>query len=550
MAQKTKASVGSLVEEESPSKVLRQTPSDPEARVQQRAQAADAAEIPEARLQAEIQLLLVGADLSAVTLGALRAKLEERLGLGAGVLAARKTIRRRVDFVVQHEVRKRAQRSSHCELIVKELLELPEYPTEARQMLIDSLAQATASASGVLHAHQVQLLRMTCEALGDGRGRTSESLTSSEAQVKEAREELQGQEARLAEVTAAEAAAQLTAEAAAESLQETQQEVVQLAQELEEAKDAARLTLEETANIRKEREVVAAMQAGHLRTLLDGSWTSEEAFWESFGAVQQYLLDTKAENSLLTAVTVALRRRPEERSFFDKMAAESIESLLVEELAAVDARIAARAQAEFKAEAGVLGAASILSATTSHAAKLSQASDGAREAHQAATVALKATEARSPELQAIVADRQAEQTQLSAKQQRLEEVIGMLDRWVADGRCAPVREESAAEVPEVPGVPETPEAPEVPEAPEASSEVSEASEAEVALPLAETECTAERVAQSPMPQTLAAESKLETLAQSPCPKTLATESKLETASDLASPRRLPTPLRRSPLSSP
>ncbi|CAE7394521.1 PGLP2, partial [Symbiodinium necroappetens] len=83
---------------------------------------AQACDIPDARLIAEVQSILVNVDLQSMTLGALRARLEGNLGLTDGALAARKRIRRRLSFVVHQEVLKKSQRSQQCEKVVKELV--------------------------------------------------------------------------------------------------------------------------------------------------------------------------------------------------------------------------------------------------------------------------------------------------------------------------------------------------------------------------------------------------------------------------------------------
>lgn len=103
----------------------------------------DPMNIPERELQEQVQLLLATTgDLASTTLGQLRGALETRLGVAAGALAARRRVRRRVAKVVEEEVAKRMRRGPECDRVARALLDIPDYPSEVRQMLIDSLPHA------------------------------------------------------------------------------------------------------------------------------------------------------------------------------------------------------------------------------------------------------------------------------------------------------------------------------------------------------------------------------------------------------------------------
>lgn len=450
MTLKHKASAD-LAEEEVPTKALKRSHSDSvlnrtnsdadpqQLIVKSQAETRLLADIvPEAKLRGVVQQLLVGLDLSTTTVGALRAQLEKTLNLAAGALSARKSIRRRVDLLVQHEAMKKAHRSPECEKIAKELLELPEYPCDAKQMLIDSLPHATTSSltCGSLHSHQVQLLTIIQDALRQARRPAESASEAAQAHLHEIQSDLDTLIAQLEGYRQVAVEAKDAFAAATESFKEAQQEVRHLEEELEKAKEAVRLALEETARIRLQRDEILQMRSGPFQKLVEGDWSNDNQYWESFAGLQQYLMDNNAESSLLTAATVALRKKPSERSLFDNMATKGVEQLLDQLLQAADARVAARSQAEFKAEALCLSASSILKATTSHADEQGKSLEVARAADDRAAAALQSAEAQLPQKQSLVAKRQTDLKRFADKLQNMDEVLALLEGWISSGKCS------------------------------------------------------------------------------------------------------------------
>eukprot|EP00933_Yihiella_yeosuensis_P024117 TRINITY_DN1869_c0_g2_i1.p1 TRINITY_DN1869_c0_g2~~TRINITY_DN1869_c0_g2_i1.p1 ORF type:complete len:545 (-),score=188.00 TRINITY_DN1869_c0_g2_i1:358-1992(-) len=544
MAQKTKATT-SLVEEQAPAKVLKVNHSavsdvDPQNQVVlPTVQTNEVPEIPipdEGKLRIEVQSLLVGIDLT-TTVGQLRNTLETRFGLAAGSLSSSKKVRRRVDAVIQQEAQKKARRTPECDQIVKELIELPDYPSESKQMLLESLPHATVS--GALHPHQVRMLSIIRDALGDGRQNAEKACASSKALMQEQEEELSVQESSLSSLKEAEAVANSKREAAAESLQEAEQEVSQLQAELEKAQDGVRTTWEETVLIREEKAKVEAITDGPLKTLVDGTWEEDEKYWEAFEALQQYLMDTNAESSLLTAVTVAFQHKPSERSLFDNMAAEGAQKLLKEQLDAVAEKLAARTQVEFKAEAARLGAESILRATSTFAEEQAKSSEAAHAAHQAAVEIRKKAEESIPTIRAAVAEHQAEQARFDTKLQQLDAALVLLDRWISESRCS-------STVPDEPMKDEVTPTSEsaAPAAPAAESLPCIAQEevAEVAEVAEKTEAVAEEIKEPQQADSAeVAEAAEEALPMPGSPTNKAA------ALSITSPLRVATPLRQSGL---
>jgi len=207
-----------------------------------------ACDIPDARLIAEVQSILVNVDLQSMTLGALRARLEGNLGLTDGALAARKRIRRRLSFVVHQEVLKKSQRSQQCEKVVKEILRLDDYPLPARQMLIESLHHSICTnGDTTLHPHQVRLLGIARDALLDGKSKLEAAKVTIEEALQKAEMDLAAQDSATTAALASEVSACHSAAAAEAAAKETEIEVAETEQELERKRGLAKDVIQETA---------------------------------------------------------------------------------------------------------------------------------------------------------------------------------------------------------------------------------------------------------------------------------------------------------------
>lgn len=403
---------------------------------------AQACDIPDARLIAEVQSILVNVDLQSMTLGALRARLEGNLGLTDGALAARKRIRRRLSFVVHQEVLKKSQRSQQCEKVVKEILRLDDYPLPARQMLIESLHHSTSTDSdATLHPHQVRLLGIVRDALLDGKSKLEAAKVTVEESLQKAEMHLAAQDSATTAALASEVSACHSAAAAEAAAKDTETEVAETEQELERKRGLAKDVIQETAALQKRRLKASDAEAS-LKCLAEGTWAREEEWWECFAALQQHLLDTGAENSLLTAATLALKKKPDERSSFHVVAVEGVGNFFRQQLAAADQELVQQSRLEMEAEATILGIEALLTATRQRACQRREAADAGAASKESMQSAARQAEKCLLASKEAVAQKQQEQVDLEGRLTTVNEALELVGAWMA-GNALP----TAVEVP-------------------------------------------------------------------------------------------------------
>mmetsp|Transcript_2824 Transcript_2824/g.4811 ORF Transcript_2824/g.4811 Transcript_2824/m.4811 type:complete len:525 (+) Transcript_2824:40-1614(+) len=389
-----------------------------------------AGEIPNARLVAEVQSLLVGVDLQSMTMGGLRTRLEGRLGLAAGSLTARKRIRRQLSFVVHQEVLKKSQRSQHCEQVVQELLKLEGYPLSARQMLIDSLHHSIPGDVGAaLHPHQVRLLGIARDALSEGREKLDSAQQKIEEALRVAEEELATQEAETEAASETAAASKKRSESLEAAAQDTEMEVAEMQKDLETTELKSKEVLQETQRQQALRQATCEASA-QLSRLSAGAWASEEEWWEPFASLQQHLLDTGAESSLLTAATVSLRKRPSDRSAFDGIAVEGVNNFFQQQLGMIDKQLAGQSRLEMEAEATILGIQALLNVTQQRALQQRQASIEAQTAQETSETAAATGKSKLELRRVAVAQKQQEQVDGEARLASAKKALELLDAWI------------------------------------------------------------------------------------------------------------------------
>jgi len=401
-----------------------------------------ACDIPDARLIAEVQSILVNVDLQSMTLGALRARLEGNLGLTDGALAARKRIRRRLSFVVHQEVLKKSQRSQQCEKVVKEILRLDDYPLPARQMLIESLHHSICTnGDTTLHPHQVRLLGIARDALLDGKSKLEAAKVTIEEALQKAEMDLAAQDSATTAALASEVSACHSAAAAEAAAKETEIEVAETEQELERKRGLAKDVIQETAALQKRRLKASEAEAS-LKCLAEGTWAREEEWWECFAALQQHLLDTGAENSLLTAATLALKKKPGERSSFHAVAVEGVGNFFSQQLETADQELVQQSRLEMEAEATILGIEALLTATRQRACQRREAADAGAASKESMQSAARQAEKCLQASKEAVAQKQQEQVDLEGRLTPINEALELVGAWMA-GNALP----TAVEVP-------------------------------------------------------------------------------------------------------
>jgi len=433
--------------------------------------------VPDSRLRDEVQALLIGLDLTTTTIGELRGRLEVRLGLDAGMLASRKSLRRRVCFVVQHEVLRKTSRSAECESLVKELLQLED--AAVRQMLIDSLPHAAlvAGSHDALQPYQLRLLGIVQDALVERRTSLDTEASALEAEARSAEAELQSQDAAIAALVSAETAAKAASARAKALVEESEAETAQLTQELESAAGKITKTLKESERLREERAGFEAIQKGPADVLAKGTWDSDQAWWEAFAALQQHLLDTGAESSLLDAATVSLKKRPADRSPFDNMAVNGMTGFLDEQLTAADAKLAQRGRIEMEAETSKMSLSSLVDAMRARLVNFNQAAADAVAAEVTITQQLESTKTALPQRHDAAVQLQASHQQAVEKLRSLDEALSLLDRWISGNEVPGLSGKTSDETPEAASAPEEDEdVPEDTQMQDAAPENSENSE--------------------------------------------------------------------------
>ncbi|CAK0890126.1 unnamed protein product, partial [Prorocentrum cordatum] len=395
-------------------------------------------DIPEPQLHAEVQALVVSANLESTTVGQLRAALEKRLGLQVGSLGSRKSLRRRVCQLFQQEVLKKAQRGADCERIAKALVDYDDYPADVRQMLIESLPHAMRARP--LHAHQVRLLGIANDALGDYRGQLSGLLTSSEAQCELAEAEERGRQAARHGAASAEAQAEATAGAAKALLEDAVAEVTRTEHQLEQAEQMMQVAAEEVAELQRAREAIVRVSDGPFRLLMRGEWAGKEDLERAFAAVQQHFENYNAEEALLAAAGIALRQRPSERTRFDEITLSSLEETLSGHLGSCEARLAEKP--EFQAESKRLAASALLGVVVQRQQEQFAASKAAHDAHAEASAARRAAEVELAAASAAVAAARCEQARLKEGLDALDQTLALLARIIA-GEAPPAADAEA-----------------------------------------------------------------------------------------------------------
>jgi hypothetical protein len=400
-------------------------------------------DVPDGQLRTELQALLVGIDLASVTVGQLRGRLEERLGLVTGALASRKRLRRQVSWAVQEEVAKKAKRSTDCDRIVKALIEFQDYPESTRQMLIDSLPAAT-SYIGEPHPHQAQLLQIVNDALVDARRGIEDKIEVCQMGLRSAEEEHLATFARTAETEAVEAskAAGVTA---AETALETPLDCVRHAEEnAKQASVRLQATADEAAALRDRRRVLSDVVDGPLQTLLDGTWTDESAREASLGVLQEHLGELGAESAMLDAVAVALVRQPQERGVFDNVTADEVKRLLVERVEELTARVVETESKQVSIEAEALATASLLGVARERSEASSKTLEKAREEHAVAVLDVKAAVVRAASSTRMVDLCISEKDLYDGRRQELNETIAIVQRLIAGSPKLSLDDGSAA----------------------------------------------------------------------------------------------------------
>lgn len=441
MPEKAKAS--GPCEDEAPCKLLKH--SDPEIEEGEKpASPSKAVDISDACFAAEVQALLVGADLSCITFGELRGRLEARMGLTVGALASRKTLRRRISFLVHQEVLKKSQRSEECEKIVKEILKL-DCPMSVRQMLIDSLHHCLSvpDATG-LHPHQVRLLGIARDALSEGMVKLEDMHHKCEEVLQTVEVELHTKETQAAAAMSEAVKAKEVAVKAEATAKETESEMAELRKDLETFSQKAKEVFQETQELSQKQKAIVEVQK-RLDCMAQGLWGSDEEWWECFAALQQHLLDTGAESSLLTAATVSLKKQPVERSEFDVIAVEAVCRFLAEQLLAASRQLSLRPQLEMEAEAATLSRQSLLNATQQRAMEHAQAFKEASDAQeQCSTIAANAA-AALPDSQARADEQRQQQADFKSRLQLLGEAIHQVSSWISGSSIPPVGAGAQAE---------------------------------------------------------------------------------------------------------
>ncbi|CAE7539160.1 PGLP2 [Symbiodinium natans] len=292
-----------------------------------------------------------------------------------------------------------------------ELLQLHDYPLPARQMLIESLHHSISASDATLHPHQVRLLGIAQDALLEGRQKLEVAKLTIEESLQQLEIDLASQDSATTAALASAEAAKRHAETSEATAKDTEAEVAETEQELERKRQSVKDVVQDTARQQRCRREALLAEAS-LKRLAEGAWAKEEEWWECFCSLQQHLLDTGAENSLLTAATVSLKKRPEDRSSFDGVAVEGVGHFFRSQLEKVDEQLAQQSRLEMEAEATMLGSEALANATRHRAVQQREAASAASTAKESMQAAANTAQAALEAVKATVAQKQQEQATL------------------------------------------------------------------------------------------------------------------------------------------
>ncbi|CAE7568855.1 PGLP2, partial [Symbiodinium necroappetens] len=309
-------------------------------------------------------------------------------------------------------------------------------------MLIESLHHSTSTdGDATLHPHQVRLLGIVRDALLDGKSKLEAAKVTVEESLQEAEMHLAAQDSKTTAALASEVSACHSAAAAEAAAKDTETEVAETEQELERKRGLAKDVIQETAALQKRRLKASDAEAS-LKCLAEGTWAREEEWWECFAALQQHLLDTGAENSLLTAATLALKKKPDERSSFHVVAVEGVGNFFRQQLAAADQELVQQSRLEMEAEATILGIEALLTATRQRACQRREAADAGAASKESMQSAARQAEKCLQASKEAVAQKQQEQVDLEGRLTTVNEALELVGAWMA-GNALP----TAVEVP-------------------------------------------------------------------------------------------------------
>mmetsp|Transcript_36401 Transcript_36401/g.113262 ORF Transcript_36401/g.113262 Transcript_36401/m.113262 type:complete len:483 (-) Transcript_36401:291-1739(-) len=390
--------------------------------------------VSERRLRAEVQAMLVGADLAAVTIGQLRGELEARLGLERGRLSSETSLQRWISSIVQHEVVKKGQRSAFCERVAQALVEFEGYSAEARQMLIESLPHAIPSSSKPLHMHQERLLAIARDAIGSAKDQAARVQTEILERTRFEDADLDALMAERDATARREAAAHEASEAAADLLRGAEEEVRLTKSQLQKAEDAIREAHRELQRAEQTRQDAVALRDGELLQLLEGT-VQEDGRAAAIAKVSDFLRRANAEASLLAAAPVALRHGPEARTAYENAVVDALKSCFAEQMSRAEAQLAVQPEV---ALGPALSTAKLAAETAcARAAERVASRDGARVAWEAAAAQLRTEEAAVSEKLEAARPRREESERLGKRVQELDGIIGILDGLIASSSKSP-----------------------------------------------------------------------------------------------------------------
>jgi hypothetical protein len=390
-------------------------------------------DIPESRLVVEVQSLLVSVNLDAMTVGQLRTALEKRLGLQAGTLGSKKSLRRRVGQLFQQEVLKKSQRNPDCERIAKALVDYEDYPASVRQMLMESLPHALASRP--LHDHQVRLLGIARDALSDFRGQLAEKLTCSQASCDLSEVEVCGREASRQGAVSVEEQASARAASAEALLQEAVEEAQRAEFQLSQAEQRIKVAADEVAELLRARETAVAVSEGPLQLLLVGEWADAKDREKAITEIRQHLEMLNAEDAILAAADVALRHRPTERTRFDLVTVDSVQRLFAMQQESQEGRLAEKP--EFQAESKRLAASAFLGVAVQRQQEQAEACKAARKSLEEALEARRETDKELAAAAATAETHQKQRADLQERLSELDETLSVVDRLTSGEPSTP-----------------------------------------------------------------------------------------------------------------
>lgn len=276
---------------------------------------------------------------------------------GAGVVGGPKT---KVQKQVDNQFSKYGCSKANYEAVIDGIRRGVHLNVDCRDMLIamvPSTLCVPADQRGELQAKCVSMIDETFSAVAEQLKVAMDDETAKVAAVEASKSEL---ESKVVEAEAMHTAASELAEAKTAAHVKASQKRASLSEVLASKKAEQEQGNASLMRARKEKEPVTNMLASEFKSLLDGTWDTQEQAETHIRAVSALARNLGIEESMLAALPAALGRKPAERGAFDIMLVQECNQKFQNKVAEIDLELKNGAPAEAERAAAVAAAETAL----------------------------------------------------------------------------------------------------------------------------------------------------------------------------------------------